>query len=408
MRLLIVFLIAFFLPYLAFAETIQLKRGIATDTWISWPEKDSFGDAKFVDVYPEFRQHFGPADFAKAKAAGFDFIRFGADPASFLWQPSQARTKKLIAGILAGIADIQAAGLKVVLDMHTIPRADGLPGTDGYLKDDASFAAYLKVVEVVGKAIADLPPEQVAFEPINEPTIDCEWEVQNGQLRWPAMAKRLHETARNAAPKLTLVIHGGCWGGAEGLTQLEPRNFADDNILWSFHNYEPFLFTHQGASWTTGPESYVDALPYPPNKNGEKPALKTALARLKASDRSAEDKTEVGAELKDMLADYFTPGAARGAIAKNLELVQVWQKQHNIPSSRVFLGEFGAIASDQATPVSAAMRAAYLKDAVGIFEKAGYTWSVWSWSGSFAMTDGGKGFEEELVKAIFSAKIKAD
>ncbi len=39
----------------------------------------------------------------------------------------------------------------------------------------------------------------------------------------------------------------------------------DDKLIYTFHFYEPFIFTHQGAEWTNG-KTYIRDIPYPYNK----------------------------------------------------------------------------------------------------------------------------------------------
>jgi endoglucanase len=46
--------------------------------------------------------------------------------------------------------------------------------------------------------------------------------------------------------------------------RIDPREFPDDNLIWTFHSYEPFLLTHQGATWAGDFIPYVTGLPYPP------------------------------------------------------------------------------------------------------------------------------------------------
>ena len=87
--------------------------------------------------------------------------------------------------------------------------------------------------------------------------------------KWPSMLKRLHAAARKAAPNHTLVLSGSCWSSAYGLAKIDPALIADDNVIWTFHSYEPYILTHQGADWTGDSMSYVEGLPYPPDLMGE-------------------------------------------------------------------------------------------------------------------------------------------
>ena len=199
-------------PFSYAAETIVLKRGLPTDIWLTWPTDERLDEPGLIAKFPEYRQEYQGQEFHMAKKAGFDFIRLTIDPAIFLYNRTPEKTAKLIAGMKIAIAEIQAAGLNVVVDMHSIPRVGTSPGTFQVMENAALFKTYLAVIADIGKSLAGYDAMQVAFEPMNEPTADCEWDMKSGDKpKWPAMLKQLHGAARAAAPKLTLILSGGCW-----------------------------------------------------------------------------------------------------------------------------------------------------------------------------------------------------
>ena len=166
--------------------------------------------------------------------------------------------------------EAEAAGLTVILDLHAYPT----PGEPGDIDTilTTGWPAYLDLVAEVATGLAPLPAAKTAFEPLNEPTIDCDTIAQGTPQAWPAMLAQLHDRARQAAPDLPLVLSGACWGGAWGLTALQP--LPDPNVWWSFHSYEPFAFTHQGASWTGSALAFVQRLPSPPSHRDAAGALR--------------------------------------------------------------------------------------------------------------------------------------
>ncbi len=92
--------------------------------------------------------------------------------------------------------------------------------------------------------LARIGTDRTALELMNEPQFyPCEG---SGGVAWEAMLERLVRAARNAAPDLTLVVSGACGGSIKGLQQLSSRWFAQDDLLFSFHFYDPLEFTHQG------------------------------------------------------------------------------------------------------------------------------------------------------------------
>jgi hypothetical protein len=86
-------------------------------------------------------------------------------------------------------------------------------------------------------------PKSVLFELLNEP---------HGKLdadRWNALLAQILPVVRASNPQRTLVIGPTNWNSLSKLDSLK-LPASDRNILVTFHYYEPFRFTHQGAPWT--------------------------------------------------------------------------------------------------------------------------------------------------------------
>lgn len=400
----LIFLWAALLVLPAFAgDVISLKRGLPTDIWLTWPEKDGLDDPKIFAEFPEYRQEYKGTEFGLVKKAGFDFVRLTVDPAVFLTKRRPEKTAVLLKGVKSAIDEILAAGLKVDVDMHDIPRDDGAPGTRQVLADDALFAEYLKVLSDVGQVVATYPPDKVAFEVFNEPTSDCAWDLGEGQKSsWPAKLARLHDTARTAAPQVTLILSGACWGGYEGLVALDPALIKDPNVIWSFHNYEPFVFTHQGANWTDGHERYLAGLRFPPDPKQKKAVLAASLKSIASAKVTAAKRKELTTNARNDLRVYFEPGWAEARAKEGFVKVEAWAKAHGIAANRILLGEFGAIRPHDFTARNEAERAVYYKMMRREAETRGFGWSTWEWKTEFGLTKGfdTREFDPVMVKAL--------
>jgi endoglucanase len=390
------------LPAIA-GDVITLKRGLPTDIWLTWPEKDGLDDPKIIAEFPEYRQEYKGTEFALVKNAGFDFVRLTVDPAVFLTKRRPEKTALLLKGVRTAIDEILAADLKVDVDMHIFPRDDGSPGTRQVLASDALFAEYLKVLSDVGQLVATYPADKVAFEVFNEPTSDCTWDLGEGQKSsWPAKLALLHDTARIAAPQSSLILSGACWGGYEGLVALDPALIKDPNVIWSFHNYEPFVFTHQGANWTDGHERYLSGLRFPPDSKQKKAVLAASLKAIAKADLTLDKRKELKTNARNDLTAYFEPGWAETRLKESFVKVEAWAKAHNIPANRILLGEFGAIRPHDFTARNEAERAVYYKMMRREAETRGYGWSTWEWKTEFGLTKGfdTREFDPVMVKAL--------
>ena len=81
----------------------------------------------------------------------------------------------------------------------------------------------------------------VAFEPLNEVVLQ---EVSDA---WNGIVKEYIQLIRSICPDVYIVVGGVMYNHVSNVKLLDPP--ADDKIVYNFHCYEPFLFTHQGAFW---------------------------------------------------------------------------------------------------------------------------------------------------------------
>src|SRR6476660_10535179 len=65
--------------------------------------------------------------------------------------------------------------------------------------------------------------------------------------RWYGIQAKLIAAIRSGAPEHTIIASGHRWSGLYELLSLQA--YSDPNIIYNFHFYEPFTFTHQGATW---------------------------------------------------------------------------------------------------------------------------------------------------------------
>jgi hypothetical protein len=101
---------------------------------------------------------------------------------------------------------------------------------------------------------------------INEPM------VEDG-YRWYGIQGKLIAAIRAAAPNHTIIASGHRWSGLSEMLFLEP--YADANIIYNFHFYEPFAFTHQGATWAGPNLPFYKNVPYPSSPQAVQALLNT-------------------------------------------------------------------------------------------------------------------------------------
>jgi endoglucanase len=370
------------------AATFSVKRGINLDQWVTWPNEEQWADPAVILPFPEWRRTVGDEQFRALKAAGFDFVRMPIDPAVLMSPRTTGLRDQLYADMLASVRLANGAGLKVIVDLHTIPWGDDRSVSIGKLLDDeALFTAYLDMLRSVARTLASENPSQVALEVINEPISTCE----AGDDSWEQKLLRLFAAARASATQMTLILPGACWANAEGLSRIDPSHFADDNLIWTFHSYEPFVLTHQGATWAGDFIPYVTGIPFPPF-SVPKPDLDDVLDRIRAKMRAeapAHRREGLVQYLDEQMAEIDTPEKLRATMEKPFQTVVAWAEKHQVKPENILLGEFGMIRQEYGNPfvMDPAWRASYVRDMAGLAETHGFAWSVWSYGGAFGIVD---------------------
>jgi endoglucanase len=260
-------------------------------------------------------------DFAILKAAGFATVRIPVAWSSHAaHNPPYAIDPAFLRRVHEVVRLATDAGLNVILDMH---------GEDALMADPAAEAdRFVGLWSQVAARFEDAPPS-VWFDLLDEP---------HGALtatNLPAVLEPALAAVRATNPTRAVLIGGGDWGSLDGLLRLEAPD--DPNVVPTFHYYEPFAFTHQGATWVEDP---------PP---------------IGRSFGSAADKAQLD---------------------RNLERVRAYmQRTGRVP----VMGEFGA-QDDPRVPL--AQRLLYYRTISAAFASIGVQGCAWGYRAGFHLREG--------------------
>lgn len=129
----------------------------------------------------------------------------------------------------------------------------------------------------LAKHLSTTNPDLVFLETINEPF----YFIGNGsqydnptESRWEHIQSQVLQAMRQNAPQHALIAKA-LGDGYKPLMDLKP--VADKNVVYNFHFYSPFIFTHQGASWVDSAVASLHGVPYPSTNtqnNTAQPELK--------------------------------------------------------------------------------------------------------------------------------------
>lgn len=328
---------------LAFRRAEHLRHGINLSHW-------------FAQVYDEqgyTKEHFDTYDTAQdmalIKQMGFDHVRFtlNSEPMFRRGQADRIPAEYLVM-VDAAVKTILDQGLAVIIDIH--PESDfkaKLAADDNFVEQ---FEDYWRAL---ARHYSTLDPEKVFFEILNEPEF-------KDRYRWEGVQTRLVRAIREGAPRHTIIVAGANWSSISELLFLEP--LRDPNIIYNFHFYDPHIFTHQGATWSTNFQHYLTKLPYPSTPESVQ-----------------SDVTQVpDAVNQQAIVRYGLDRWNAARIEAEIGVAAAWGKRWNVPLT---CNEFGVYRM-AATPED---RAAWIRDVRTALEKYGIGWTMWDYAGGFSV-----------------------
>ena len=387
-------------PARAAEPPLSLRRGVNLWPWFSLtreypPPRTDYGWPPFQQQRPTPTPH----DLARLRASGLDFVRLPVDPGPFIALPEAQRTE-LMEQLRAAAALVLRSELSLVLNIQANGATHHWNPTRFYGSRDApGLPAYRQFVADCAGMLAGFDLARVALEPVNEPPQGC------GGQDWVAIQQTLLAAARSRSARLTLIATGSCGSMVSGLQALDPGPLADlAPLLFTFHFYEPYLFSHQGAPWMSEPVyKALNAVPWPASAGSLEATLAAVRARME-QDRvtPAQTKRDAYAETQRVLKVYFDANPARPFIDRYLAMAKAWGERHAIPSSHILMGEFGALRSDARYVASgAADRARYVTDVRSSAESFGFPWAFWNAFDGFGLIDDTtRAFDPAIVSAL--------
>ena len=281
----------------------------------------NFGDALEAPSEGEWGIVLQEEYFQKAKDAGFSTIRLpvrwdvhALESAPFTIFPSFF--ERVDWAVESGLS----RGMVVILDFHNfLPFMDCPP---------CERERFLMLWAQIAEHYQAYSPNLV-FELLNEPTDAvpaAEWN--------DALASAL-AVVRASNPQRIVVVGPVRWNGLGALSSLSLPE-SDRRLIVTFHYYEPFHFTHQGADWAEGSNAW--------------------------------------------LGTTWTGSAAeQQAVRNDFESVSAWGTAHGRP---ILLGEFGAYSKADMDS-----RARWTASVARQAAEFSFSWAYWEFCSGFGVYD---------------------
>ncbi len=322
-----------------------VNRGVNLSHWLS----QDFG-------WAPREEYLKREDLAELARLGFDHVRLPVDEKE-LWQPDGKPNEAEFGRLLDGIGWSRDAGLRVLVDLHTVGSHHFNSVNEGSVitlwTDEGAQRHFLDLWRELSARLGHLPVGEVAYEFLNEP-------VAPDPQDWNRLVVQAHGVVRALEPDRVLFLGPNLWQQPEGLPLLAVPS-GDPNIILSVHTYAPLLLTHYRAYWTSFPH-FEGSVHYPgPVTTPDE----LAALRANGSDQLRRETADAG--------DDWGPERLRRLFAPAIDRARETGLQ-------LYCGEFGCLPT-----VPRADRLAYYRDITAAMREAGMAWSAWEWKGDFGI-----------------------
>ena len=310
-----------------------------------------------------YYDRFSKSDFEHIAQMGGGIVRL---PISFDSMTSGAPDYTIDPNLLARLDFViewaEDAGIYLIIDNHLI-NAD-----NGYFDHIEPFLT--KVWTQLAERYKDRS-ELILYEICNEPhtTTDQAWgEIQQAVI----------DAIRQKDTKHTIIVTSNNWSNYAKLEQLPC--YTDDNLIYTFHFYDPMIFTHQAADW----EHYRDIrnLPFPYDAD-RMPVLPTGY--------------EPG-WVKEMLDNQYVSIGKVSALKEAMDLAIAFRDSRNV---RIFCGELGVLMDS----APATDRIFWYETVTSMLRENQIPYTLWDYKYNFGLfnTPNSQKFPEDLNKELIQA-----
>lgn len=286
-----------------------LGRGINLGNALEAPREGEWGMTLEADY------------FARIKDAGFNSVRIPVR-----WSAHAARNAPytidpaFLKRVRWAVDQALSHQLATVLNVHHYEEL--------YANPQAETARFLAIWKQIAEHFQSASP-LLSFEILNEPHDKLDNE------QWSRLFPLALAAIRESNPSRIVIIGPPQWNNFRNLNQLTlPEN--DRHLVATFHYYEPFPFTHQGASWAQGSDRWLGTT---------WTATTEQLGELQQAFNSVAD----------------------------------WSRKYDRP---IYLGEFGAYSR---APLDS--RVTWTSHVAREAEKRGFSWAYWEFGAGFGAYD---------------------
>lgn len=353
MRFLWISVLSFFLMADKLNGQAPFSRGVNLSNWFQASSARAIQFSKY-----------SKKDFEQIKSLGCDVIRLPINLQGMAVSTSDLTLDPLFLDLLDQVINwSESLELHLILDNHSFESDITV-----HSRSESTLSALWVQMARRYKSRSS----RVYYEILNEPhdISDAEWgRVQGAVIQAIRAIDSVH----------TIIVGPANWNSYHHLDGLPV--YADSNLLYTFHFYDPFLFTHQGASWTGPSLEPLAGVPFP-YQAATMPALPPALK---------------GTWVEGAWNQYPLEGNL-AKIKEYLDIALRFREQRNVP---VYCGELGVYMPNAAP----AERNNWYQQVIAYLNEKQVPWTSWDYHGGFGLftPDGQDLFDHDLNISLLQA-----
>ena len=231
-------------------KSLPFSKGINLPGWLEYNRLNTLRYAR--------------QDFENLKSMGVEVVRL---PVWFeVWNDGSSEYRVLpecFDMIDKAVEWAKELGLYIIIDFHN--DCNGSSKTNPKIEK-----ILLKIWPQIAGRYKD-KGSHIIYEVMNEPHFSS-GNLKSDITKWGKIQGNVLKLIRQIDKNHIVIVGGGDWNSLDSMLSLP--DYSDDNLIYNFHDYTPFLFTHQGAAWTH--TKRLTHIPFPYVKEKMPPLPKNA------------------------------------------------------------------------------------------------------------------------------------
>ncbi|MEO5599672.1 MAG: cellulase family glycosylhydrolase [Cyclobacteriaceae bacterium] len=196
---------------------------------------------------------------------------------------------------------------------------------------------------------------------------------------WSDIQQTVIDAIRTEDTSHYIVVGPANWNNYQNLKEL--RAYSDTKLIYTFHFYDPFIFTHQGASWVNPSMVPLSGVPFP----------------FKAASMPATPASLKGSWIESGIKNYANDGTVN-KVKQLIDMAVAFKNQRGVP---VFCGEFGVYIPNS----PGEDRVEWYNVVRNYLNEKNIPWTIWDYTGGFGIFEKNSGevFEYDLNVPLLQA-----